>query len=382
LSNQFHFPSSDREERFGQMKFDAAWEKPQTEAGCTLLGYIHNVAPVGGPAMCVYRGPQGQHEAAQRARAARIHAVGGDAMTLFCPEGYVPVRAAIERAAQYWFPEQVAAIETAVTGELAGDGKPNDSVSALTPAEQLKRALGSQRSISEGLRQRIENVFTQTEHRLRTFLHRDTLSVYYFGTLFDQGRQTAPPAFWATTEADGALLSGTYWPFGRPRTRYEQKPASPLFFLETELTALLSKSAVDPVDIHKPATCERQWGPSEPVAPAEMAPPKPTLVTGHGEKVAATPSKTLLKNKKRSAPTGPAPLKRNAAAKNLKRAFLNGGLKEIDMGPKEDGGLPMKEISDIIGCSRTELAKVLEIVFRDTEFARFQEAWEKRHRKP
>jgi hypothetical protein len=25
-------------------------------------------------------------------------------MTLFCPEGYVPVRAAIERAAQYWFP--------------------------------------------------------------------------------------------------------------------------------------------------------------------------------------------------------------------------------------------------------------------------------------
>jgi hypothetical protein len=181
-------------------------------------------------------------------------------MTLFCPDGYVQVRAAIERAAQCWFPEQVAAIETALAGELVCDGKPNDGVNALTPNEQLGRALGGQPSISEGLRQQFENVFTQTEHRLRNFLHRDELSVFYFGTLFDRGRQTVTPGFWTGTEADGVLLSGTYWPLGQPRTRYEQKPAYPLFFLESELTALLSLSAADSVDIRKQARFERQSG--------------------------------------------------------------------------------------------------------------------------
>ena len=108
-------------------------------------------------------------------------------------------------------------------------------MNALTPVEQLARALGGQPSLSEGLRQQAVDLLTQTEHRLRNFLHRGVLTAYYFGGLFDQGRHAVAPEFWATTEADGVLMSGSYWPFGRPRAWHEQRPSFPLCFLESEL---------------------------------------------------------------------------------------------------------------------------------------------------
>jgi hypothetical protein len=101
---------------------------------------------------------------------------GGGIMTLFCPEGYVPVQVAIARAAQSWFPEQMTALET----ERAGDNKPSDDVNALTPV---------------GLRQQVLDLLTKTEHRLRNFLHHGALTAYYFGGLFDQGRNAVAPEF-------------------------------------------------------------------------------------------------------------------------------------------------------------------------------------------
>jgi hypothetical protein len=159
-------------------------------------------------------------------------------MPFFCPEGYVPVQLAIATAAQYWFPEQMTALETAT----AGDNTPSDDVNTLTPLERL----AEQPSISEGLRQQIQDLLIQTEDRLRKLTHRGVLTAYYFGGLFDQGRHAVAREFWATTAADGVLMSGSYWPFGKPRARYEQRPSYPVFFLESQLATLLSEGPKPP----------------------------------------------------------------------------------------------------------------------------------------
>jgi hypothetical protein len=155
---------------------------------------------------------------------------------IFCPDGYMPVQEAIKRSAQYWFSERVAALEAAMADELANSKDECNSSSI----QQVARALSGQPSISERLRQEFAGVLTETEHRLRNFLHQGLLSAYYFGGLADQGRCGVKREFWATTKADGVLLSGTYFPFGKPGAWHEKRPSHPLFFLQSELEALLS----------------------------------------------------------------------------------------------------------------------------------------------
>lgn len=167
-------------------------------------------------------------------------------MTLFCPDGYVPVQEAIAKAALHWFSEQIATLETATADGSAIKSNPNTDVNAMTRLDALTRALGKP-SISEGLLQQFEHILTQTEHRLRNFLHQGVLTAYYFGGLFHLGRNAVAHGFWATTEADGVLMSGTYWPFGKARARHEQRPNFPLFFLESELAASLSDEPKPPL---------------------------------------------------------------------------------------------------------------------------------------
>jgi hypothetical protein len=38
---------------------------------------------------------------------------------MFCPDGYLTVQEAIKRAADYWFSEQMPALQTAEADELA-----------------------------------------------------------------------------------------------------------------------------------------------------------------------------------------------------------------------------------------------------------------------
>jgi len=171
---------------------------------------------------------------------------------IFCPDGYVTVQEAIERSARYWFSEQMSALETATAGELANS---KDEFNALTSNEKVARALGGQPSISEGLRQQFEGVLTETEHRLRNFLHQGILTAYYFGGFFE-GRQGVAREFWPTTEADGVLISGAYWPFGQPRAWHEQRPSHPLFFLQSELAALLSDDPKSPKSGIPNAVCD------------------------------------------------------------------------------------------------------------------------------
>jgi len=96
------------------------------------------------------------------------------------------------------------------------------------------------------LRQQVEDLLTKTEDRLRKPLHRGVLTAYYFGGLFDQGRHAVARDFWATTEADRVLMSGGYWPFGKPRAWHEQRPSYQLLFLESQLATLLSEDPKPP----------------------------------------------------------------------------------------------------------------------------------------
>jgi hypothetical protein len=164
----------------------------------------------------------------------------------FCPHGYLTSQDSIERAALKWFPGETAALDAAAARELAIPDKPNSGHQELTSVEALARALASPSSISDILRQQIADVLIKTEHRLRDLLHQGVAAAYYFGGLAGEGRHTISREFWATNEADGLLVSGFFWPFGKPRSFHEQPPNYPLFLLETVLNELLSADPKPP----------------------------------------------------------------------------------------------------------------------------------------
>jgi hypothetical protein len=164
----------------------------------------------------------------------------------FCPHGYLTSQDAIERAARQWFPEEIAALNIAAARELAFSSKQNSQIQEPTSVEALARALAPQPTLSDTLQQQITDVLIRTEHRVRSFLHHGVAAAYYFGGLSDQGRHAVAREFWATTEAEGLLISGTIWPFGKPGSFYQPRPNHPLFLLESDLNALLSADPKSP----------------------------------------------------------------------------------------------------------------------------------------
>ena len=154
-------------------------------------------------------------------------------MNGFCPDGYMPTREAIVRAAEYWFPERIAALERAAAPQ--SETKPDNS------SEAVARALSQPPGIPDALRHEFQDIVNQTVHRLRNLLHQGKLTAYYFGGLFGDGRHAVSSGFWATTAADGVMESGIYWPFGKPPRSFEPRPNYSLFLLQSELDALLSE---------------------------------------------------------------------------------------------------------------------------------------------
>lgn len=147
-------------------------------------------------------------------------------MTDFCPDGYLPTRDAIDRASECWFPNKIAAVKTAAAPE--SQAKSDNTIEAAVRAFSLPHAW----------RHPLEEIASQTVHRLRNFLHQGTLKAYYFT---DDGRHSVSPEFWATAHADGVMESGTHWPFGKPTRSYESRPNHALFLLQSELDLLLSE---------------------------------------------------------------------------------------------------------------------------------------------
>lgn len=85
----------------------------------------------------------------------------------------MPVQEAIARAAEYWLPDRLAALESAAA--LQSEPKPDISL------ETLARVLSQTPLIPDALRHELRDIVIETVHRLRDFLHQDKLTAYYFG---------------------------------------------------------------------------------------------------------------------------------------------------------------------------------------------------------
>jgi hypothetical protein len=130
-------------------------------------------------------------------------------------------------ASARWFPEKIAAAETATSGP----GTKSES-----SFEAVVRAF-SQPQVPDELWHAVSEIASQTVHRLRSFLHQRKLKAYYFAS---DGRHLVPPEFWATADADDVMEFGIYWPFGRPHAWHQQLPNYSLFLGRSELNTLLS----------------------------------------------------------------------------------------------------------------------------------------------
>lgn len=162
-------------------------------------------------------------------------------MTIFCPDGYMPTRQALVRAAQHFFPEQIAEIETATSA--GSETKPTNFADAVAQAFLRSQVLNT-------LRREFRDIVNQTEHRLRDFLHQGKLNAYYFDA---DGCHSVPRALWATAHANGALLSGTFYsvPPALRKTAHPDGASDPfwgfgpLFLMQSELDKLLTKQPVE-----------------------------------------------------------------------------------------------------------------------------------------
>lgn len=154
-------------------------------------------------------------------------------MSEFCPDGYLPTREAIVRAAECWFPDEFAALQS--TAAPGSQTKPDNDLDAAVRAF-------SQPQFPEAWRGPFGEIASQTVHRLRNFLHQGNLKAYYFG---NDGCRSVSREFWATAQASGVVELGTYWPFGEPTRWHEQRPHHPLFLKQSELDALLSEQPAE-----------------------------------------------------------------------------------------------------------------------------------------
>lgn len=149
-------------------------------------------------------------------------------MSDFKPEGYLRTQDAIIKAAEHWFGNKIAALQATEASQPQPKSK-NDIEAAI-------RAF-SQPHVAQAWPRELEDLASQTVHRLRNLLHQGTLNAYYF---LADGSHCLPRDFWATENAEGVIESGNYWPYGRSPSQYEPRPNCPLFLRESELDALFS----------------------------------------------------------------------------------------------------------------------------------------------
>jgi hypothetical protein len=176
---------------------------------------------------------------------------------VFCPEGFMLVEAAIVKAAHCWFPELLKeAVRQLATSDTNIDAAVQANIDATVQAlEQLNRADDS--TIDAAVQvlfqlNRAEwpkplwDAFAHTLNRLRNSLHQGKIKAYSFTK---NGPQPIGGHFWATSEADDVLETGRYWPNGEPSIvdprepsiLDEQRRPTMLFFMRSEVDALLSK---------------------------------------------------------------------------------------------------------------------------------------------
>jgi hypothetical protein len=171
----------------------------------------------------------------------------------FRPDGYLPAPDAMFRAAGCWFPKQwdalweAAAPRSATNPDISSSTKPDNNIETAVRAFSQSQIPAAWQD--DNWRNEFKDIWRQTAHRLRNFLHQDTIKAYYFD---NDGCQVVACNFWPIPAADGVLETGIYWPFGRRNTRCEQPPSYPLFLKQLELDALLSEQPAGKTALPRP----------------------------------------------------------------------------------------------------------------------------------
>ena len=174
-------------------------------------------------------------------------------MSHFRPDGYLPAPDAMFRAAGCWFPKQwdalweAAAPRSATNPDISSSTKPDNNIETAVRAFSQSQIPAVWQD--DNWRNEFKDIWRQTAHRLRNFLHQDTIKAYYFD---NDGCQVVACNFWPIPAADGVLETGIYWPFGRRNTRCEQPPSYPLFLKQLELDALLSEQPAGKTGLPRP----------------------------------------------------------------------------------------------------------------------------------
>lgn len=193
----------------------------------------------------------------------------------FVPPGYIAARHVIEVVVNRLFP---AADEAAHSpeGQLQQEPIVNEPEAMIDPfAAVVKSGLKPQAAplyaaykphealVSSEVEQQIYKVL----HTLRALLYEKKLTAFYVSPLGGDIAEVSN-VFWLGNDADHALGSGEYWPFGRPSSWYEKRPMSPLLFKEGEAERALdgksdsgktkASNRIGRPDM-KPAAMEAYW---------------------------------------------------------------------------------------------------------------------------
>lgn len=156
-------------------------------------------------------------------------------------EGHLTVVQAINMIIRDRFADRHAAIEE--KAEAEEHARKRDFVSAGDPLSDAIMQQGS--APSRQLQHMVEEIFSDGQKLLRQWLCDGKIRAFYRDPLFGKEDVNIDASAWETESTDQAIGGGSFYPFGRPTGRYDQKPGAPVKLLRNELEALLRQNRDD-----------------------------------------------------------------------------------------------------------------------------------------
>lgn len=144
----------------------------------------------------------------------------------FVPAGYKPIDVAWRELLEEWHGQELRALEDQhrrALPEPTGDAV-RDAIRSCSPP-------------SADLMAKAKPIVEASLNKFRQLLFNGTLSAVY---LTPSGASTIPANLWATSETDGVIETGDYFPFGRPVSIYQRVTVERVFIVATDLDRLSS----------------------------------------------------------------------------------------------------------------------------------------------
>lgn len=150
-------------------------------------------------------------------------------MDEFIPAGYVPIQAAFLKALEHWYRAELKEAEQRYAERMP---KPTGD-----PVSDMIASQGPLQPSSEDMK-----LAEEARRRFRQLFYDGDLSAIYFGTglgFTGPGEHSIEPGLWATSQGDGIIETGRYFPFGRPTRFAERRPYATVLIRDADLTTLL-----------------------------------------------------------------------------------------------------------------------------------------------